>query len=91
MNQTVSFVIFAIGIVICILGGAKVPDEGQTWPSTLGLFIGGMVVAVTGLIAWRKSRRCHKRKRSRKQRRARSGNSSLRPGGSPGKAGRRNW
>ncbi|MEE2901017.1 MAG: hypothetical protein VYC39_01750 [Myxococcota bacterium] len=55
MSQTVSFVIFAIGIVICILGGAKVPDEGQTWPSTLGLFIGGLVVAITGLIAWRKA------------------------------------
>jgi len=54
MNQTVAFGIFSVGIIICILGGAKVPAAGTDWPDTLGLFSVGAVISIVGLFLWRK-------------------------------------
>jgi hypothetical protein len=47
------FIIFAIGIVIAIMGAAKVPAEGSDWPDTLVLFSVGSVIAIIGLSLWR--------------------------------------
>ena len=54
MGRTaVAFLIYVLGIVLAISAAAKVPADGHTWPNTLGLFAGGVLVCLVGLVAWR--------------------------------------
>jgi len=54
-NEQLSFVLYAIGIVLAIVGAAKLPDPDQRWPDTWPMFGGGVVVAGVGLALWRAS------------------------------------
>lgn len=47
--------IFALGIIISIIGGAKIPADNSTWPDSLPFAIVGAVVALVGLFFWRQS------------------------------------
>ena len=47
--------LFALGIVLAISGGAKLPDEGQDWPDSLPIFLVGAGLAVVGLVGWRRA------------------------------------
>jgi hypothetical protein len=47
------FVLFALGIILAIIGAAKVPDPGQQWPDTWPLFVGGALLGGLGLAWWR--------------------------------------
>lgn len=51
------FVLFAIGVVVAIVGGAKAPAEGSDWPDTMPIFFAGVGVAVAGLVLWRLDQR----------------------------------
>lgn len=53
MTGLQGFIVFAIGIIISILGAAKVPAEGSKWPDTLVLFSIGAAIAIAGLMMWR--------------------------------------
>lgn len=55
------FVLFAIGVVVAIVGGAKSPAEGSDWPDTMWVFFVGVTVAVIGLVLWR----LHERSKAR--------------------------
>ena len=52
-------VIFGLGIILAISGGAQMPAEGQQWPDTVPLFLVGVVVSIAGLIGWRRVRSQH--------------------------------
>jgi len=45
--------LFAIGILIGISGGAKMPAESQRWPDTIGIFLTGAIMAAIGVVLWR--------------------------------------
>lgn len=49
-------VLFAVGIIVSISGGAKMPADGETWPDTLPIFLVGAGVAIVGLVGWRRDR-----------------------------------
>lgn len=55
MKLNPGIALFVLGIGATIIGGAKAPFEGQTWPDTLPLFLGGALVTIIGLVLWRKS------------------------------------
>lgn len=48
--------LFAIGIIVSISGGAKMPADGATWPDTLPIFLVGAGLAIVGLVGWRRDR-----------------------------------
>ena len=49
------FILFVIGIVVSILGSAKVPAETGGWPDTLPLFALGVTLSIVGLVLWRRA------------------------------------
>jgi len=51
------FVIFTIGIIVAILGSAKVPAETGGWPDTWAFFLVGVAVASVGLVLWHRKTR----------------------------------
>jgi hypothetical protein len=51
------FIIFIIGIIVAILGSAKVPAEVGGWPDTLAVFGAGAVIAAVGLMLWHRKAR----------------------------------
>lgn len=55
MKLNPGIALFVLGIGATIIGGAKAPLEGQTWPDTLPLFLGGTLLTIIGLVLWRKS------------------------------------
>ena len=46
-------IVFGIGIMIAISGGAKVPDKVGEWPDSVPIFLVGAVLSVIGLVLWR--------------------------------------
>ena len=50
-------ILFAVGIIATLIGGAKVPAETGGWPDTLGIFGLGVVCSILGLVLWHRSRR----------------------------------
>ncbi|MDP6946482.1 MAG: hypothetical protein QF464_20200 [Myxococcota bacterium] len=48
------FILFVIGIIVAILGSAKVPAEVGGWPDTWGVFLAGGGIALVGLALWRR-------------------------------------
>lgn len=51
------FFIFVIGIIVAILGSAKVPAEVGGWPDTWAYFLAGVGLAGAGLVLWHRSTR----------------------------------
>jgi len=45
--------LYALGIVLAIVGAAKLPAPDHQWPSTWPLFAGGAAIATLGLVRWR--------------------------------------
>jgi len=54
-NERLSVALYAIGIILAIVGAAKLPAEGQRWPDSWPLFAAGAAVAALGLVWWRLS------------------------------------
>ena len=52
--QKAGFGVFVVGIAVAISGGAKLPEVGSEWPTTVPLFMVGCVISVVGLILWRR-------------------------------------
>lgn len=48
----IGFLVFAVGVALTVVGGAKVPAEGAEWPDTLLLVGVGIAVGVVGLVLW---------------------------------------
>jgi hypothetical protein len=55
--RELGIILFAVGIIATLIGGAKVPAETGGWPDTLGIFGLGVVCSVLGLFLWHRSRR----------------------------------
>lgn len=51
------FIIFVTGIIVAILGSAKVPAETGGWPDTWATFLAGAVLAAVGLVLWHRAAR----------------------------------
>lgn len=49
----IGFLVFAVGVALIVVGGAKVPAAGAEWPDTLLLVGVGVAVGVLGLVLWR--------------------------------------
>ena len=47
--------LFGAGIGATIISGAKAPLDGETWPTTLPVFLAAGVVAAIGIFLWRKA------------------------------------
>ncbi len=47
-------ILFAAGIIIAICGGAQLPAKGNDWPASVPIFAVGAVIAIVGLVLWRK-------------------------------------
>jgi len=48
-------ILFGLGIIIAISGGAKVPEKIGEFPDTLPVFLVGAVMATVGLLMWRRA------------------------------------
>ena len=48
-------ILFAAGIVMAVIAGAKAPPENAAWPDTLPLFVLGTVLTIVGLVLWRRA------------------------------------
>lgn len=46
-------VIFGVGVMIAISGGAQVPAKAGEWPPSVPIFVVGAVIAAIGLVIWR--------------------------------------
>jgi hypothetical protein len=53
MSALIPPVLFGLGIMIAISGGAKVPEKVGEWPDSVPIFIVGAVIATIGLLMWR--------------------------------------
>lgn len=51
--MSIGKLLFAAGIVVSVISGAKAPPEGATWPDTLPLFAFGVLLTIIGLVLWR--------------------------------------
>ncbi len=49
-------VLFAIGIMVAISGGAKTPEKVGAWPDSWPMFAVGAVAALIGLVLWRRQK-----------------------------------
>jgi len=54
-NMLFGQIFFVFGIGTTVIGGAKAPEAGSTWPDTLPVFLVGGIVAIVGIILWRKA------------------------------------
>lgn len=52
---TLGQLLFSAGVGATIVCGAKAPAQGEAWPSTLPIFIVASLVAILGIILWRKA------------------------------------
>ncbi len=46
-------ILFGVGIMVAISGGAKVPAKTGEWPDSWPIFLVGAVLATVGLVLWR--------------------------------------
>jgi hypothetical protein len=46
------FLLFAAGVTLTVVGGAKTPAAGSEWPDTMALVYAGVALAVAGLVLW---------------------------------------
>lgn len=46
-------ILFGVGIIIAISGGAQIPADGDTWPDSTPVFLVGVGIALAGLGGWR--------------------------------------
>jgi hypothetical protein len=49
--------LFGVGLLVAISGGAKMPDAGLRWPSTLPISIAGAIAAIAGVVLWHRQQR----------------------------------
>ena len=54
-NMLFGQMFFVFGIGTTVIGGAKAPEAGATWPDTLPVFLVGAVLAIVGIVLWRKA------------------------------------
>jgi len=47
--------LYMLGIALAVIGGAKLPLNGDIWPDTLFLFNDGVILALLGLVLWKYS------------------------------------
>lgn len=52
--QNIGFGVFVVGIAVAISGGAKLPESGAEWPTTVPMFLLGCLISVVGLVLWRR-------------------------------------
>jgi len=52
-RQTIGQILFAVGLLLAVIGAAKAPSEGVQWPDTWPLFVGGWVLGCIGVVIWR--------------------------------------
>jgi len=52
-SERMSFALYAIGIVLAIVGSAQLPAPDQQWPESWPMFAVGVAVAALGLVWWR--------------------------------------
>ena len=45
--------LYSLGICWAVVGAAKMPDPGETWPSTLFVFNDGLILTLLGLVLWK--------------------------------------
>lgn len=53
-------ILFGLGVIIAISGGARVPLAGDQWPTTWPMFAGGMALAIIALVWWRVDKARHR-------------------------------
>ena len=51
--KILAYLFFALGTMIAISGGAKMPKPEETFPDTFPIFIGGAILAAVGVVLWR--------------------------------------
>ncbi|MEZ4469278.1 MAG: hypothetical protein R3F60_00465 [bacterium] len=54
-------ILFAVGIMVAITGGAKVPSTPKGWPDSWPIFAVGFAVALIGVVLWRIERAAHRK------------------------------
>jgi hypothetical protein len=47
------YVLFTLGIMLAVSGGAKLPPPDARFPDTLPVFLAGLVMAAVGVMLWR--------------------------------------
>lgn len=57
MQTTISILVFAVGTVIAVIGAAKLPSEGASFPNTWPWAIVGAAIAAVGIWRWRSALR----------------------------------
>jgi hypothetical protein len=53
MKSTIALLITSIGIIVSICAAAKLPAEGERFPSTTPVALGALAFAAIGMSAWR--------------------------------------
>ena len=53
--RQLGYILFAVGLLVSVVGAAKAPAADTTWPDTWPLFLGGWIVSCIGVVIWRLS------------------------------------
>jgi hypothetical protein len=53
MNLTSAKILTTAGIIVAVCAAAKLPAEGEQFPTTTAVSLGALAVAAMGLVAWR--------------------------------------
>lgn len=56
-KRKLGIVLFVVGILIAISAGAKVPEAGDKYPTTVGIFLFGLILGIAGNLLWHKTQR----------------------------------
>jgi len=56
MLARIGALVFALGTIVGITAAAKPPPKVGGWPDTLHVFVVAVIVAITGLVVWRRGR-----------------------------------
>lgn len=57
--KTLGPLLFALGVGVAISAGAKLPEDGATWPTTLPIFVVALAIGVAGVVMWHLQVRAH--------------------------------
>ena len=55
--KNIGIFLFVLGVLVAISAGAKVPQAGDKYPTTVGIFIFGLILGIVGNILWHKTQR----------------------------------
>ena len=54
-QKNIGYILFAVGLLVAVVGAAKAPGADATWPDTWPLFLGGWILSCVGVVMWRLS------------------------------------